>query len=95
MLFDHTKSAESRAIQNAQHTKLGMHAQALKIKQWMQGHEKFSRNLEQFTRLYMFLLKKMLQKILRCGFQGDRDAIRWENQEITKMWVPLQEILFA
>lgn len=60
MLFDLRKSSESRAIQSAQHIKLGMHAEALKIKQRMQRHEKLSRNLEEFACLYMFLLKKKL-----------------------------------
>lgn len=60
MLFDLRKSSESRAIQSAQHIKLGMHAETLKIKQRMQRHEKYSRSLKEFTLLYMFILKKKL-----------------------------------
>lgn len=84
MLFDLRKSSESKAIQSAQHIKLGIYAATLKVKQRMQRHEKLSRNVEEFTCLYMFLPKKKLQEILSCGFQGDREAIRWEDQEYNK-----------
>lgn len=50
----------------------------------MQREEKLSRNLEEFTRVYMILLKKTLQKILSSVFQVPREAIRWEGQEYIK-----------
>lgn len=43
----------------------------------------------------MFILKKKLYEILSGGFQGDREAIRWEDQEYSKKCeCLLQEIFF-